>query len=89
MPTINITRPEANPTKENRAYAEISADGREEVNNVHVLVPGLVVHHPHRGQRAPVPRPEVALVVAEYSLYLLPSDVGLEFLRCLVSSMLD
>ncbi len=57
--------------KEARAYAEVSADGGEEVHDVHGLIPGLVVHHPQGGERAPVRRPEVPLVVAEHSLYVL------------------
>jgi hypothetical protein len=54
-----------------RAYAEVSADGGEEVHDVHGLIPGLVVHHSQGGERAPVRRPEVPLVVAEHSLYVL------------------
>jgi hypothetical protein len=57
--------------KEARAYAEVSADGGEEVHNVHGLIPGLVVHHSQGGERAPVRRPEVPLVVAKHSLYVL------------------
>ncbi len=69
MPRIKNTATTAG--KEARAYAEVSADGGEEVHNVHGLIPGLIVHHSQGGQRAPVRRPEVPLVVAEHSLYVL------------------
>jgi hypothetical protein len=57
--------------KEARAYAEVSADGGEEVHDVHGLIPGLIVLYSQGGERAPVRRPEVPLVVAEHSLYVL------------------
>ncbi len=69
MPRIHNSATKAE--KEARAYAEVSADGGEEVHDVHGLIPGLVVHHSERGERAPVRRPEVPLVVAEHSLYVL------------------
>jgi hypothetical protein len=73
MPRIQKTATTAG--KEARAYAEVSADGGEEVHDVHGLIPGLVVHHSQGGERTAVRRPEVPLVVAEHSLYVLITRV--------------
>ena len=57
--------------KDGRAYAEVPAHRGEKVDDIHVLVPVLVIHHPHGCQPPAIWWPEVFLVIAKHSLHVL------------------